>query len=157
MAISPTPNLGLPQIEQGQAGAHVAFNDAMLGIDDTLGRGHGAAGGFLRLAVHEITLSGLSGAHVTAAGLIPARCIVLGVTAKVLAAVTGAASFDCGLSAGASQFGGSLGIALGSQNVGVVGPFAVYAATDVVLSANGGSFSGGNVLLVAHVIEVGAA
>ncbi|WP_138469171.1 hypothetical protein [Poseidonocella sp. HB161398] len=157
MAVS--PNLGFPLLSEGQEGAHVTANTALLALDDAVAASGGASGtlgGFLRLAVHEVELSGLSGATVTASGLIPARAIVLGVTSRTVADITGATSYDCGLSGG-SDFGGSLGIAAGSENVGVVGPFATYAATDVDVTAQGGSFTGGTVRLVAHVLEMGVA
>jgi len=79
------------------------------------------------------------------------------VTTRTLEDVTGAASFDCGSAPGGSQYGGSLGIAAGSENVGVIGPTAIYAPGDVVLTANGGAFTGGRVLVVAHVLEMGVA
>jgi len=65
--VTDTARLGLPLIATGQAGAHVTVNTALATIDDKLGHGWGALGGFVRLAVHEIELAGLSGASVTAA------------------------------------------------------------------------------------------
>jgi len=49
--------------------------------------------------------------------------------------ITGAPSYSVGLSIGGSEFGGTLGTAVGANNVGVVGPSATYAPTDVVVSA----------------------
>lgn len=107
-----------------------------------LGHGEGAWS-FLRPMVAEAVTPALSGATVTLSGIIPARAIVLGVLSKVTTAVTGAASFDVGDGTTAAKFGGSLGIAAGAVNSGVVGPYATYAAGDVVLTANGGAFTGG--------------
>jgi hypothetical protein len=112
-------------------------------------------GGFLRPKVYATELTGLSGATATATGLIPTRCVCVGVTSKVSTAITGATSFDCGDGTTADRFGGTLGIALDSENIGVLGPFATYSATDVVLTANGGNFTAGAVILVAHVLEMG--
>ncbi|WP_127090122.1 DUF2793 domain-containing protein [Aquabacter cavernae] len=94
----------------------------------------------------------LSGASRDTTILIPDRAIVLGVSTRTLVAVTGATSYDCGLAAERAKFGGTLGAAMGSVNVGVVGPTAFYAATAVRLSANGGSFTGGQVRVAIHML-----
>ena len=57
----------------------------------------------------------------------------------------GATSYDCGIAGEPAKFGGSLGVASGSTNVGVIGPQAFYAPTPIVLTANGGNFTGGDV------------
>ena len=94
----------------------------------------------------------LSGAFIETAAAIPARAIVLGVSTRTITAVSGAASYDCGIAGEPSKFGGSLGIAAGSSNVGVIGPTAVYAPTPVRLTANGGSFTGGAVRVAFHLL-----
>lgn len=94
----------------------------------------------------------LSGASRDTTILIPDRAIVLGVSTRTLVAVTGATSYDCGIAAERAKFGGSLGAAAGSTNVGVVGPTAFYAPTPVRLSANGGSFTGGQVRVALHLL-----
>lgn len=108
------------------------------------------------MAVAEETLSGLSGASRNSTIVIPNRSIVLGVSCRVITAITGAASFDCGIAGETSKFGGSLGIAAGSSNIGVIGPQAFYADTPVVLTANGGNFTGGAVRIAIHSLTVGA-
>jgi uncharacterized protein DUF2793 len=105
------------------------------------------------LVIREATLSGRSGASATAAGLIPSRSIVLGVLSKTTVAITGPTSYTVGDAGDASRYGSTLGIALGSSNLGVVGPFAVYADTDVTVTAAGGSFSAGTVALAALLIR----
>ncbi len=112
----------------------------------------GAAGSATDMMVAEELLSGLSGASVTSTVLIPDRAIVLGVSTRTVTAITGATSFDCGISGATSKFGGSLGIAVGSTNVGVIGPQAFYAATPIVLTAQGGNFTGGAVRLSIHFL-----
>lgn len=98
----------------------------------------------------EETLSGLSGASAVSSVTIPARAVVIGVSVTTLEAVTGAASFDCGIAGEASKFGGSLGVSPGASNIGVIGPTAFYSDTPVVLTANGGSFTGGAVAIAIH-------
>lgn len=107
-------------------------------------------------AILEETLSGLSGASRTSTIQIPDRAIVLGVSTRTTTAITGAASYDCGIAGEASKFGGSLGIAAGSSNVGVIGPQAFYAPTPIVLTANGGSFTGGAVRIAIHYLTCSA-
>jgi len=95
--------------------------------------------------VVEELISGLTGASATSAIAIPDRAIVLAVSARTVTAISGAASYDCGIVGTPNKFGGALGIVAGSTNVGVIGPQAFYAPTPIVLTANGGNFIGGEV------------
>ena len=116
-----------------------------------------ASGGRVTLRAKEEELT-LAGAFVETAdaAFIPDRAIVLGVAARTTLAVTGATSYAVGISGEATKFGDLLGIALGSTNVGVIGPTAFYADTKVRVSANGGSFTGGKVRLVCYFLEMSA-
>ncbi|MEI4486587.1 DUF2793 domain-containing protein [Frigidibacter sp. MR17.14] len=89
--------------------------------------------------------------------LIPAGAVVLGITARVTAAITGALSgWRLGNPGADDRYGSGLGIGLGSWARGVLGqPMAFYAPTQVILTAEGGSFAGGEVALAVHVIELG--
>lgn len=100
--------------------------------------------------VIDAELAGLSGSHVETAAIIPERAIVFCVSTRTVSAVTGATSYDCGVSGETSKFGGSLGISAASSNLGVIGPTAFYAPTPVRLSANGGDFTGGTVRIAVH-------
>jgi Major tropism determinant N-terminal domain len=93
------------------------------------------------------TLVTLSGASTNVGVQIPANSIVLAVGARVVTAVTGAMSFEVGVSGNLSQFGSGLAIAAGSTNYGLIGPTAFYSATTLTITAAGGSFSGGQVRL----------
>ena len=122
--------------------------DAALGLlvrSSTVEVARGPSGSSIGLHVDEELLSGLTGASVTSTIAIPDRAIVLAVSTRTVAAVTGATSYDCGIAGEPAKFGGSLGVAAGSTNVGVIGPQAFYADTPVVLTANGGNFTGGDV------------
>lgn len=157
-----TPILGIDYIAEGDAQPWLAHNAALDVIEARLAGGESPVtgfGAFLRLRVAEVELAALSGASVTAAGLVPDRAIILGVASWVPAAgpaITGATGYKVGLSAGASEFGAGLGIAAGSSNIGVVGPFATYAPGDVVVTAEGGSFTGGTLRLAIGWLELGA-
>ena len=116
----------------------------------------GALGSTTGVAVLEQTVSGLSGAVVTSAIEMPDRAIVLGVSTRVVTAITGAASFDCGVVGETNKFGGALGVAAGSANVGVIGPQAFSGNTPIMLTAQGGSFTGGAVRITIHYLKLGA-
>ncbi|MCK0196339.1 DUF2793 domain-containing protein [Ancylobacter sp. 6x-1] len=102
----------------------------------------GSFGSAVALRIREAEVA-LSGAAVTTALVIPARSIVLSVASRVASAVTGATSYAVGTSGEVDLFGGTLGIAAGSSNIGVVGPRALYADTPVVVTAAGGPFTSG--------------
>ena len=107
----------------------------------------------LEVLEQEVTVSGAS----TATSIvIPSRAIVLAVSTRTTAAITGAASYNCGVSGDASKFGGSLGVAKNSSNIGVIGPTAYYADTPVLLTAVGGNFVAGKVRVAIHVLRFDA-
>jgi hypothetical protein len=109
----------------------------------------------LRAKEEELTLAGAF-VETADAVFIPDRAIVLGVASRTTQAITGATSYAVGTAANTTQFGDLLNIALGSTNVGVVGPAGIYADTKARVTANGGSFSGGKVRLVAYFLEMSA-
>jgi hypothetical protein len=98
----------------------------------------------------EVTLSGAS---VATTVMIPSRAIVLGVSTRTSVAITGATSYSCGVAGDAGKFGSSLGVAKNASNVGVIGPAAYYADTPVVITAAGGSFTGGKVRVSIQVMR----
>jgi hypothetical protein len=110
-------------------------------------------GALTRALLIEALVPTASGTAVTTPVVIPDRAIVLGVSSRTVTAVTGAASYDCGIAGEPGKFGGSLGVAPGSTNVGVIGPQAFYADTPVVLTANGGAFTGGAVRVALHALH----
>lgn len=107
----------------------------------------------LEVLEQEVTVTGASTATSMA---IPSRAIVLAVSTRTTAAITGAASYNCGISGEASKFGGSLGVAKNSSNIGVIGPTAYYGDTPVLLTAVGGNFVAGKVRVAIHVLRFDA-
>lgn len=101
----------------------------------------------------EVTVSG---ATTNTSIVIPSRGIVLAVSTRTTLAVTGASSYSCGISGEAGKFGSSLGIALNSSNIGVIGPTAFYSDTPVVLTAAGSAFTGGKVKVAIQVLTFAA-
>lgn len=112
-------------------------------------------GGSTSVGVLEETLAGLSGPSRETTIRIPDRAIVFGVACRVVTTITGAASYDCGVAGEPDKFGAALGIAAGSSNAGVIGPQAFYATTPIVLTANGGAFTGGAVRISVHYMTLG--
>jgi Major tropism determinant N-terminal domain len=113
----------------------------------------GPNGAAIQFQVIEQTVT-LSGASTVAGAPIPANCIVFAVGMRVLTAVTGAPSFGVGVSGNATQFGGALNVAAGSTNYGIIGPIGVYLATNLIVTATSGSFTGGQLRLSLKIMLV---
>lgn len=94
-----------------------------------------------------------SGTVFAAPGLIPAGTVVDAVTGRVMAEVTGTAtSWRIGVPVSTDRYGTSYGLAQGSTARGLTGqPQAYYADTDLQISAEGGSFTGGAVRIAVHL------
>jgi hypothetical protein len=111
-----------------------------------------ANGGAVRLVALEEELT-LADAFVdTTTAVIQDRMIVLAVASRTTQAITGASSYSVGIAGDTSKFGSSLGVALGSMNIGVIGPTAFYSNTPVRVTANGANFTGGKVRLVLYAL-----
>ncbi|HUF56389.1 MAG TPA: DUF2793 domain-containing protein [Thermohalobaculum sp.] len=96
-----------------------------------------------------------SGPTSTAAGAIPDKAIVFGVTGRVTEAITGASGWKLGTPDGIDRYGSGLGVPLNSFVHGVSGtPLAYYGGTDLLLTAEGADFSGGRVLLAIHLTRL---
>ncbi|MEM7525084.1 MAG: hypothetical protein AAF360_15275 [Pseudomonadota bacterium] len=95
----------------------------------------------------------LSGAAVTTAIEIPDRAVVVGVTARVITAVTGAGvtGWRLGVAGSDDRYGSGIGLVADSIANGVTGsPVAYYGATPLEITAEGGAFAGGVVQLAIH-------
>ena len=103
----------------------------------------------------EIDHAVASGPSSTAAGAIPDKAIVLGVTGRVTEAITGATGWKLGTADGIDRYGSGLGTARNAYAHGVSGtPLAYYGGTDLVLTAEGADFAGGRVLLAVHLTRL---
>jgi hypothetical protein len=105
--------------------------------------GHGAN---VQIGVIEALVT-LSGASTNASTPIPANSIVFAVGARVVAAITGAPSYEVGVSGNPAQFGSGLSVSSGSINYGLIGPTAFYSTTTLIIAATSGAFTGGQVRL----------
>jgi hypothetical protein len=114
----------------------------------------GANMGGLRIVTSEFTPN-LSAGSVTISAAIPAGALVLGVTTFVNALLTGSlTSFDVGTVASPSLFGNYIGVSASTLNIAQISPLPIAAATDIVLTANGGSgaSNAGKIRVVAYYL-----
>ena len=82
--------------------------------------------------------------------------MVVGVTARVTAAITGTlTSWALGNPGAVGRFGSGLGLGVGAWARGVLGqPTTFYTPEVLQLDATGGSFSGGAVRIAVHYMEI---
>jgi hypothetical protein len=88
---------------------------------------------------------------------IPNQAQVLGISGRVLTALTGPglAGWRIGVSGSDNRYGSGLGVADGSYLLGLSGsPVTYYADTPLVLTAEGGSFASGRIRLALHVVQL---
>lgn len=134
--------------------AYVVFDGAVWTEGALGGVWRGAATVCRHAAVdHQIG----AGPRSETAPLIPAGAVVLGVTGRVVSALTGGtlASWRLGTPDGPGRYGSGLGASLNSYAAGVTGvPTAYYAPTPLVLEAEGGAFEGGAVRLAVHYLAI---
>jgi hypothetical protein len=135
---------GFIGLESNGSGLWTIVDDGFMPASENIAAAaHGAS---VQIGLLE-TLVTLSGASTNASVQIPADCIVLSVGARVVAAITGAPSYQVGVSGNPTQFGSALSTSAGSTNYGLIGPTAFYSATTLVIAATSGSFTGGQVRL----------
>lgn len=112
---------------------------------------HGAETAFSILEAEHVIGSGASN---DTSFMIPDRAIVLGVTGRVMTAITGASSWNVGVAADASRYATGIGVAAGSTLIGPSGPVTYWSPTALRLTAAGGSFTGGKVRLAVHYLRL---
>lgn len=97
-----------------------------------------------------------SGNQSLTGAVIPANAVVFGVTARVIAAISGSlADWSLGNPGATGRYGSGLGLGVGSFAKGVLGqPTAFYAPTELQFDANGGAFAGGTVRLAVHLLTL---
>ena len=110
------------------------------------------SGEYLRVERLSETVT-LSGASTDSTIQIPNRATVLAVNLRVTTAITGTTSFDLGVTGDTARYGDDIAITLDTTNVGITQhPQGYYADTPLSFTANGGSFSGGEVELVVQYL-----
>jgi uncharacterized protein DUF2793 len=147
------PRAGWRAWDESRAG-HQMFDGSGWVPDAVAVSPHGAA---MLWKVVEFDHAVTAGATNITAVAIPNQAQVIGVTGRVVSALTGAglASWRIGVSGSDNRYGSGLGIGLNSYVVGVSGsPVTYYASTPLLLTAEGGSFGGGTIRLALHLTEL---
>ena len=124
--------------------------DGTAWLDSTLAATPQGAATIHHIAEFDHTIS--AGATSATTYTIPQNSVVTGVTGRVIADVTGSlTSWDLGVAGSANRYGSGYGLALNSYASGLTGsPQAYYSDTPLELTANGGTFTGGQVRLAVH-------
>jgi hypothetical protein len=112
-------------------------------------------GALSALRVAEIDHAIVPGATSETTALIPDKAIVLGVTGRVLTAITGAAGWQLGVAGSPDRYGSGIGVGANSFLHGVTGsPLAYFGGSSLLLTAEGGDFIGGLVRIAVHYHEL---
>lgn len=115
-------------------------------------------GSAFAMRVNEFDHPVTAGATSTTGFEILPDTIVFGVTGRVISDVTGTlTSYRMGVSGSDDRYGSGLGISQNAWARGLTGtPLTYYAATEILLTAEGGTFDGNGVLrLAVHYAELG--
>ena len=93
----------------------------------------------------------------TTTDLIPDKAVVIGITARVVGAISGASSWSMGVPGSPDRYGSGFGTALNTAAEGVTGqPQTYYGGTPVEITASGGDFTGGTLRIAVHALSVTA-
>lgn len=99
-------------------------------------------------------LAALSGATGTWTAAIPAKSLVLAVTARVVTLITGATSFKIGDGTDVDRWGAAIAVAAGTlsgiADFTIASPVYYAVATNIVLTANVSNFTAGAVRLAVY-------
>lgn len=140
--------------------AYVADQNGWAGFDGT-----DWGIGLMTLSAHGagMVLKVIETDHVIAAGAtsavsnaLPGQSVVYGVTGRVLSDITGSGltGFSLGVSGSSNRYGSGLSLAQGSWLRGLTGtPLTYYASEDLLLTGEGGSFTGGTIRLAVHCAQ----
>lgn len=131
--------------------SHVVYDDG----DWVAGRSTGGASGAVSLTRIAEVDQVLSGASTTTAPVIPDKAIVLGVTGRVIGGIAGASGWSMGVPGSADRYGTGFGTEINAFAHGVTGqPQAYFGATPIEITAEGGDFTGGEVRLAVHFLDI---
>lgn len=118
----------------------------------TFGRlGSGLA---VRMSEKEVTVG--AGASFDTGLVIPAGAMVIGAAARVVQPLTGSLqTWRLGTADSNNRFGQGLGKGVGSWARGMLGaPMTYYSSANLLMTGEGGSFTGGKVRLAVHWMEL---
>ncbi|MEM1298706.1 MAG: DUF2793 domain-containing protein [Pseudomonadota bacterium] len=131
--------------------SHVVYDDGAW----VAGRSSGGASGAVSLTRIAELDQVLSGAATTTGPAIPDKAVVLGVTGRVIAPITGATAWSLGVPGSPDRYGTGFGSDLNAFAHGVTGqPQAYFGATPLEITSEGGDFTGGEVRLAVHYLDI---
>jgi hypothetical protein len=136
-----------------QALKHLTFNAAMEQIDDLLGGSIGENNSMIITSVEEELVT-MTGASVDTTITIPAGAMLLGVSARVVTAVTGDTEIDIGDSTTQNRFIDGMNISADTVAAGLVTPEVQSAALAIRLTAPNTTFTGGQVRVALAFMEL---
>ena len=147
-----TPTLGMRAfiVDQGQQ----AIYDGTRWVVGAITLGAFGAGLLAGLTETEVTVT--PGTTVTTDLQVLAGAMVIGATARVSQAITGSlTSWQLGTSGAENRFGQGLGKAQDSWVRGILGqPVTYYNIQNLIMTAEGGTFSGGRVKMSLHWLAI---
>ncbi|PHQ70694.1 MAG: hypothetical protein COB97_04210 [Paracoccus sp.] len=131
-----------------------AIHDGTRWVEGALTLGQTGAGLLTGIAEAEVSVS--AGAVFDTGLTIPAGVVVIGATARVTQALTGSlSSWRLGSLGADDRFGQGIGKSMNSWTRGLLGsPMAYYDDANLLMTAEGGQFSGGRVKLAVHWLEL---
>jgi len=148
-----TPRAGWRAWDESRGG-HQMFDGTGWVPDAVAVSPHGAG---MTWKVMEFDHAVTPGSTNSTAVVVPSQAQVVGVTGRVVSALTGAGltGWRIGVSGADNRYGSGLGIGVDSYLVGLSGsPVTYYAPTPLLLSAEGGVFAGGTVRLAMHLVQL---
>lgn len=116
----------------------------------------GLWGGGISAGILEAEVAVGTGAVAATGVEIPSHVLVLGVTARVVEAITGSlGAWALGVEGAADRYGSGLGLGVNSWSQGLLSaPMAVWAPEELLLTALGGAFAGGRLRLAVHYLAL---
>lgn len=131
-----------------------AIHDGAAWILGALTLGTFGAGLLAGMTEAEVTVT--AGGSFNTGVAIPAGVMVIGASARVTTALTGTlATWQLGTTGALNRFGEGLGKGLGSYASGMLSaPMTYYNAANLLMTGQGGNFSGGKVRLTVHWLEL---
>ena len=115
-------------------------------------------GSTFQLKINEFDFNVTAGASSSTGFEILPNTVVFGVTGRVIDDITGTlTTFRLGVGGSDDRYGSGLGTAQNSSLRGLTGtPLTYYPATELLLTADGGTFDGnGTVRMAVHYVELG--
>ncbi|MBM3604904.1 MAG: DUF2793 domain-containing protein [Alphaproteobacteria bacterium] len=131
-----------------------AVHDGLGWVAGALTLGSGGSGLVAGMAEGEVTLA--QGSSAITGVFIPAGAMVIGAVARVTEALTGPLTgWRLGTAGALNRFGQGLGKARDSWGRGILGsPMTYYQPEPLIVTSEGGTFSGGRIKLAVHWLEL---